>query len=202
MSRFPSAREAKEFLIAKIVEEAQREGAPLSEIERKELYFTESGWTLPDIMEVNDEFDRTYDQGEYEKKIAKLVEHATDGLEETNPAVYQDWMDAIAVLQREDHFILIPIGLAGVGPSPIRSGSRNLGALKIVGLILVFIAGGLRGAFRTGRLDDYFPWIRSALFFVWALVASLVVAYGLMYVIVGKAKAQEVVSDLRRKIGL
>ena len=36
---FHSAREAKEFLISKIVEEAIREGTVLSEIERKMLYF-------------------------------------------------------------------------------------------------------------------------------------------------------------------
>jgi hypothetical protein len=34
---FGSAREAKEFLITQIVEEARREGMPLSEIEREEL---------------------------------------------------------------------------------------------------------------------------------------------------------------------
>jgi len=49
MTRFTSAREAKEFLVAKIAEEAQREGVPLSEVERKMLCFSETGWTLPDI---------------------------------------------------------------------------------------------------------------------------------------------------------
>jgi hypothetical protein len=53
MNRFSTAREAKEFLLAGIVAEAQRENVPLSEIERKMLYLTETGWTLPDIMEVN-----------------------------------------------------------------------------------------------------------------------------------------------------
>src|SRR5690349_23643303 len=69
MTAVGDAREAKEFLISKIVAEAQREKAPLSEIERKMLYFTESGWTLPDIMQVSEQFDREYDQDEYEKKI-------------------------------------------------------------------------------------------------------------------------------------
>jgi hypothetical protein len=36
-------------------------------------HFTESGWTLPDIMKVNKDFDREYDQDDYEHKIAKLV---------------------------------------------------------------------------------------------------------------------------------
>ena len=46
MARFENAREAKEFLISRIAEQAQRDGEPLSEIERKELYFSESGWTV------------------------------------------------------------------------------------------------------------------------------------------------------------
>jgi hypothetical protein len=51
-ARFHSAREAKEFLISRIVEEARRENIPLSEVERKMLYFSETDWTLPDIMQV------------------------------------------------------------------------------------------------------------------------------------------------------
>jgi hypothetical protein len=43
MDRVHSVREAKEFLISKIVAEAQHENAPLSETERKMLYFTETG---------------------------------------------------------------------------------------------------------------------------------------------------------------
>jgi hypothetical protein len=41
MNTFHSAREAKEFLISKIVEEAQLDTVPLSEIERRMMYFTE-----------------------------------------------------------------------------------------------------------------------------------------------------------------
>ena len=55
MNGVRDAREAKEFLISKIVAEAQRENAPLSETERKMLYFTESGWTLPDIAQVSEQ---------------------------------------------------------------------------------------------------------------------------------------------------
>ena len=68
MARFENAREAKEFLISRIAEQAQRDGEPLSEIECKELYFTESGWTLPGIMSVNEAFVRDYDQDSYEKE--------------------------------------------------------------------------------------------------------------------------------------
>jgi hypothetical protein len=36
------------------------------------LYFSETAWTLPDIMEVNSTFDRDYDQKKYEQKIREL----------------------------------------------------------------------------------------------------------------------------------
>jgi hypothetical protein len=86
-----SGREAKEFLISKIVEEAQREKVPLSEVGRKMLYFTESGWTLPDILTVFEDFDREYDQAEYERKIAKLVGKADKRIPKSSAEDYDRW---------------------------------------------------------------------------------------------------------------
>ncbi len=65
-----SLRDAKNFLASTIAAEAERENTPLSEIERKMLYFSETGRTLPDMAEVSAEFDREYSQDEYERKIA------------------------------------------------------------------------------------------------------------------------------------
>ena len=76
MSRFADAHEAKEFLVARIVGEAQRERVPLSEVERKMLYFSETDWTMPDIAQVGDQFEREYNREEYEKKITRLIRNA------------------------------------------------------------------------------------------------------------------------------
>lgn len=83
MPMFGSGREAKEYLVDKIVAEARREDVPLSEIETKMMYFSETDWTLPDIREVNTAFERDYDEAEYEEKIAGLVRSllAEDGNE-------------------------------------------------------------------------------------------------------------------------
>ncbi len=43
MSRFSSSPAALEFLISRIVAEAKRENAPLSDVERDMLYFSETG---------------------------------------------------------------------------------------------------------------------------------------------------------------
>ena len=113
MKAFHSGQEAKEFLVSEIVAEAQRENIPLSEVERKMLYFTESGWTLPDIMQVNEDFDREYDQDEYEHKIAKLVTNVNNRIRKGSTEVYDQWRAAIRFLQQEDHYILVMIQLAG-----------------------------------------------------------------------------------------
>ena len=132
------AREAKEFLISKIVAEAQRQNAPLSETERKMLYFTESGWTLPDIMQVNEQFDREYNQDEYERKIAKIIAKAYRRSLHDSRDEYDKWWDAVRCLRQEDHYISFLIGLAD-----LRSRWDQLkllvAGLVIAGFILLWI---------------------------------------------------------------
>lgn len=40
---------AIDFLVGRIAQRAEQEGVPLSEVERKMLYFSETAWTLPDM---------------------------------------------------------------------------------------------------------------------------------------------------------
>ena len=68
MPTFATPRDAKEFLVSRIVTEAQREGIALSEIERKMLYFSETASTLPDIADVSDAFDGNYDKRNMKKR--------------------------------------------------------------------------------------------------------------------------------------
>jgi len=109
MARFADARQAKEFLVSRIVAQAEFEGVSLSEIERKELYFSETGWTLPDMMQINEEFDRTYSQLDYEAKIAPLIRDARKRDSQGSPDVAVSWAEAVEILNREDHYILVMI---------------------------------------------------------------------------------------------
>ena len=103
---FNSDREAKEFLVGKIVAEAEREGVALSDVERKMLYFSEEGWTLPDIMQVNADFERDYDEGEYERKIAGLIRRIeARGSAEDRPELVT-WGRAVEKLREADHYLL------------------------------------------------------------------------------------------------
>ena len=98
---------AKQFLISKIVEEAEVERVTLSEIEKKMLYFTEVHPSFPDIYEVNAEFERDYDSDEYEAKIAGLLKNARDRDNHSSPNGERDWKDALDALKKEDHYILV-----------------------------------------------------------------------------------------------
>ncbi len=111
MKEFGTARAAKEFLISKIVAEAKREGIPLSEVERKMLYFSETDWTLPDIMQVNEEFERDYDNDEYEAKIAGLIRSYLKRAQIENEEEFDAWTRAEEKLREGDHYLLVMIDL-------------------------------------------------------------------------------------------
>jgi len=141
MKAFHNGREAKEFLISRIVAEAQRENVPLSEVEIKMLYFTESGWTLPNMTAVYEEFDREYDRNEYEKKIARLISKADRHVRKESRDDYDAWWAAIRFLKREDHYISVMVGIAGLRPAgdQLRLFATAL-AIVICVLLVVFLS--------------------------------------------------------------
>jgi hypothetical protein len=98
---------AKQLLISKVIEQAEFEHVSLSEVETKMLYFTEVYPSLPDIYQVNAEFERDYDSDEYEAKITELLKNARDRDSHSYSGREQDWQDAINALRKEDHYILV-----------------------------------------------------------------------------------------------
>ena len=103
------AQKAKEFLISQIIEQARRENVLLSEVEQKMLYFTEAEETLPDIYEVNEQFEREYDNSVYEKKIAGLLRNAHRRNQQESPTRKDRWKQAVADLRKEDHYLLVMV---------------------------------------------------------------------------------------------
>jgi len=139
VERFGTIREAKDYLAGRIAVEAEREGTPLSDVERKMLYFSETGWTLPDILEVNAEFERDYDEGAYERKIAMLTRkiQAHDAVEDEQQ---QDaWDQAVLKLSRGDHYVT---GLIDEAQPSGRGAPRWLRLLAF--FLLLFLLGFLQ----------------------------------------------------------
>jgi hypothetical protein len=192
MKAFHTGREAKEFLITKIVEEAQRQNVPLSEVERKMLYFTESGWTLPDIMQVSEAFDREYDQANYEKKIAKLVTKADRSIRKGPRDDYDNWWAAIRFLQREDHYIAVMIRLAGLRPrgDQLRLFATGIGIVTCI-LVWTFVAI---------KYNIPMPSRGSLGGFVWVVLCFLFIAYMLLRFILGRKRADDLTSKVLEKL--
>jgi hypothetical protein len=178
MNQFPSDREAKEYLVSKIVEEAQREGVALSEVERKMLYFAESGWTLPDIMEVNEEFDREYDPTAYESKIAKLSHRIVKRIRKVQSEEYEAWKEAVRRLSKGDHYLLVMVGQAD-GMDPWKAWGIGFAiAVVFVGAIFISVAYGI-------DLGKHLPSRDGLIFVVWAILVSLGVVYVLLRLFFG-----------------
>jgi hypothetical protein len=126
MAEFDSQREAKEYLAGKIVTEAKREGKPLSEIERKMLYFSETDWTLPGILEVNAEFERHYDEDEYEGKICALGQAIEAQLKGAGAEESDAWYAAIQKLSEGDHYLLVLLNTNLVSQTAAKHPLRRL----------------------------------------------------------------------------
>jgi hypothetical protein len=109
---FPSSRDAKAYLIQQILAEADREGIHLSEIEQKMLEYSETENTPPGLDEVNAEFDRDYDQSEYEARIASLVRNLLARLRAEDSPEPDRWSQAVQTLGNQDHYLLVMINMA------------------------------------------------------------------------------------------
>ena len=85
MRTFASAREAKEFLVSKIVAESQR----------------------AEMAAVNDAFDHEYSQAEYEQKIGKLIRNLSANDRAHHREDFEAWNEALSTLRQEDHYLRV-----------------------------------------------------------------------------------------------
>jgi hypothetical protein len=132
MNQFQSARDAKEYLVRRIVAQAKQDGVPLSDVERDMLYFSETDWTLPNMMAISQEFDQNYDQDEYESKIGELVQRIRN---QDDGNLDDSWDEAVHRLRDEDHYLSVLID----GASRSSSNSAKMSRWDIVRLILTSI---------------------------------------------------------------
>ncbi len=119
-NRFRTIRAAKDYLARRIAEEAEGSGSPLTEVERKMLYFSEEGSTFPDVSAVSAQFDRDYNQDEYEKRIASLV-RKIEARDATQDHLEQEaWDEAVEKLRDGDHYLSVLVNPSLSGDNAIR----------------------------------------------------------------------------------
>jgi len=196
MSQFHSAREAKEFLVSQIVDEARRENIVLSEPERKMLYFSESGWPLPDMSAVADEFDGTYDYRDYEKKIAALFRRAAKHARRKSTQDYDVLWQAIRRLQREDHYLNVLIKQARVRPRGdlLKLWSTGSG---IVLIFLTWIILSIKYGIEPAR---YLPSRGTVALYVWATLFVLAIVYTFLRFLLGQKRVDDFVFGIVERL--
>lgn len=120
---------AKQFLVSKIVEQAQRDGVALSDLEMRMVLFSEIS-DPAQAKELSAEFDGKYDTDEYEAKIAELFRHAYAQAKE-NLEQKREWEDALQAVRAEDFYGLVMVDMAKI-PRP----KSSLALLKAFGPLL------------------------------------------------------------------
>ena len=67
--------EAKDFLVQQTAKQAALENVPLSDLEKRMMYFTETDECPENPIALNDAFEAQYETNEYEAKISRLMHH-------------------------------------------------------------------------------------------------------------------------------
>lgn len=112
---FASESTAKTFFVDKIIQQAEREGAPLSKAQRYMLSWSETDPFFVQNAELNQQFETEISQEAFEKKIGVLITNMYKKDIEMDKEVKETYKEAYKKLKQGDHFILIMIG-AAIGP--------------------------------------------------------------------------------------
>jgi hypothetical protein len=133
--------EAKDFLVQQTAEQAALEHVPLSDIEKRMMYFTEGGEMREDAIKLNDEFEADCDSDEYEARISRLLRHARARIKKEDPTRASQWKEAIQQLSKGDHYILV---LCGEYNAKLPKAPRpKYDSLKLLSTaLLVIVVGG------------------------------------------------------------
>jgi hypothetical protein len=166
--------EAKDFLVKQTAEQAAIENVPLSDLEKRMMYFTETGECPEEPLALNNAFEAAYDTDEYEAKISKLMHHAYQRIRKENPETAGRWKEAIKQLSKGDHYLLV---LEGANYSKERPQERPpYDSLKLLGAAILGASAMAMFAFVWDRFGPHFPdsrdWIARRLI-VYSLVALL-----------------------------
>lgn len=102
---------AKEFLLTQLVEQASADDVALSDVEKRMFLFSEAS-SNPD-WEANEQFESEYNDSQYEKKVAKLLQRAYAKAKK-EPALQSAWKECLDALRDEDFYGLVMVDQANI----------------------------------------------------------------------------------------
>jgi hypothetical protein len=127
-------KQAKDFLAEQVAEQAALDNTPLSDIERRMMYFTESDpKSCSDPHALNDEFEGQQDTAEYEGKMSVLLQHAYQRLKANDPEAKRTWDQAVRELRKGDHYFLVLWDIK----RPTQNRTRDVAVMVVIGLLVV-----------------------------------------------------------------
>jgi hypothetical protein len=165
-----NAKEAKDFLVQQTAEQAALENVPVSELEKKMMYFVENDVTsCANPLELNEEFEAQYDTTEYEAKIGRLLHNAYRRLKTEEPEKARNWDIAMRTLHGGDHYLPVLWDAYDLsedrmlGNNVIKSGSIALVVFAVI-LVLFKIPNIPSWVFAWLHMLDFLLWVLTALF--------------------------------------
>lgn len=158
-------REAKDFLVQQAAEQAALEGVPLSDLEKRMMYFTETDECPEDPIKLNEEFKAQCDATAFEEKVSQLLAHARLRLKRENPELARFWDQADETLWQGDHYLVVLCGLSRSSRISARTLFLLLFRLTALGLVVVGSALALRYLLRPVGIS-----LGSFLFFAFAII--------------------------------
>jgi hypothetical protein len=109
---FGSQTEARRFFADKVIQRAEVEGIPLSDDERRMLFWSESA---PESVADKDLAERLAAQisdADYEAKIVGLLRRSFSHDVQADTGAKDIWREAWSVLEQGDHYVLVMIDQA------------------------------------------------------------------------------------------
>lgn len=137
-----NTKAAKDYLVQQTAEQAALEHVPLTDLETRMMYFTESDpASCDEPIALNDEFEQEYDTPEYEPKISRLLHNAHKRLKQEDPEKLRQWNEAMRVLRRGDHYILVLWDVEPSSDHPVRDFLKpfGIGVLIAVGFAMAIV---------------------------------------------------------------
>ena len=130
-----NVKEAKDFLVDQTQKQALIEGVALSDLEKRMMYFTEWDDSCENPIQLNEEFEAQYETAEYEAKVAGLLKNAYKRVKTESSQAKLTWDEAMNVLKKGDHYILVLWRSAPKSEHPRRDAFIQVG----IGVAIAFL---------------------------------------------------------------
>lgn len=145
------ALKAKDFLVQQTAEQAVLENVPLSDLEKRMMYFTETDECPEDPIALNEAFETEYSTEEYEAKISRLLHHAYKRVRRDDSQNSETWDSAMKCLRQGDHYLLVMWDMQLAAERPPYDSVKLFGAAILI--LFAFIVFN----FAWDRIAPHFP---------------------------------------------